>query len=89
MIHQMRLSVVVVPLGTFPIFARVAGGAWGQQIQEFDRKAHEANASPGAHSEAPGQSPGSRVPAAPDPKPENQDGQHKLDQPRVVKSACS
>ena len=36
-----------------PVFAGVEG-SWGQQIQEFARKAMKANARPGAHSEAPG-----------------------------------
>ena len=64
-----------------PVFARVA---WerGRQIQECAPRGHEANASPGvaAHSEAPGRSSGAGQQQH--PKPEKQDSQHKLHQPR-------
>ena len=51
-------------------------GSWRQQIQEFARTHHEANPSPGAHSEAPGRSSGAG--RQQHPPPENQDSQHKL-----------
>ena len=55
-------------------------GSWGQQTQECDPKGHEAHTSPGACSEAPGRSSGAGHQQH--PKRENQDSQHKLNQPR-------
>ena len=56
-------------------------GSWGQQIQEFARRGHEAMLVQG-HSEAPGQSSGAgRISSARDQK--NWDSQHMLNQPRV------
>ena len=48
--------------------------------KEFARRGREGNASPGAHSEAPGRSSGAAHQQH--PKPESQDSQHMLNQPR-------
>ena len=55
-------------------------GGGEQQIQEFVRRAHEANASPGAHSEAPGRISGAGHQQR--PQPENRDSQLMLNSPR-------
>ena len=58
-----------------PVVVPVAGELGAAEKPEFARRGHEANAGPGAQSEAPEQGSGAGHPRR--PGPENQDSQHK------------